>query len=181
MTKHPGRKRKSGPRHPSGRLKVERVGPTPEQAARRQFLAGVDENGKPRDPNLTGYPLGVLLVNDSITENQHSAGCRYGRLYEIVFGKVTIPTANYDGVARGSGRDMPDKEFAKYSRELTRAMSALDKQKLRPVIDPVCVFGKIPNWARPIPPTLGDIAHAARLKLGLDVLVANMKDVLGDG
>ncbi len=30
-----------------------------------------------RDPALTTYPLGILLANEAISEDQHRAGCRY--------------------------------------------------------------------------------------------------------
>ncbi len=65
-----GRPRKLGPREANGRLQRRRFrdGPTPELKSLRDWYAG---DG---DPNLTTYPLGILLANGAISDDQHRAG-----------------------------------------------------------------------------------------------------------
>ncbi len=50
------------------RRRRSRDGPTPELKSLREWYAGAG------DPNLTTYPLGVLLANEAISEDQHRAG-----------------------------------------------------------------------------------------------------------
>ncbi len=67
-----GRPRKLGPREANGQLRRRRFrdGPTPELKSLREWYAG---DG---DPALTTYPLGILLANEAISEDQHRAGCQ---------------------------------------------------------------------------------------------------------
>ena len=76
MARH-GRPRKSGPRGPNGQLRHRRRlnRGTQELQALRQWYAG---DG---DPALTTYPLGILLANEAISEDQHRAGCQYAWLH----------------------------------------------------------------------------------------------------
>ncbi len=187
MSRIRGRKRSAKPRHPGGQVKREKVGPTPQQEARRAYLAGADKGGKPRDAAKTGYPLGILLVNEAISEHQHRAGCRYAWLYETVYGRVSIAAANYDFAPRagkgwaGGGpersRDLPDAEFARREREVRHAIAQLSRLGVREATDGVCLLGRVPRWMRPIPPTDVDVADADRLLLGLSELTLVLNDV----
>ncbi len=96
-----GRPRKSGPREANGRPQRHRFrdGPTPELKSLRDWYAG---DG---DPNLTTYPLGILLANGAISDDQHRAGCRYAWLHWRVFGRPSVAAARFEFMDRSTGTD----------------------------------------------------------------------------
>ncbi len=165
MTKR-GRKPKFVPREPNGRAQRNRDKGTDELQARREWLAGDGDMSK------TTYPLGILLTNGEITEEQHSAGGRLAWLYAVVYGKVSIGAAAFE---RGRGRDTrevnPDDEI-RWQAEVKRTLRALSgiSRHVRDDIVSLVVYERVPGFMRPGFPTDKDIAHAGRVKAGLRLL-----------
>ncbi len=137
------------PKIPAGARRIisERVGPTPEQKARRIALVGNDQ-----DP-LASYPLGVLLARDLITQQQHDAGRRYAWLRGVSLGNPL--TRNEPGHAS----PLSDSEQADIEREWRRAAHVLRQACRKTIVDTVCVY------ERPAPDF-----KVARLRDGLDAL-----------
>jgi len=88
-----GRKRKAGPRHKCGKLRIEPDKGTLATQIRRAWLA----NGG--DPTLTGYPLGILLCNSEIDSNQHKAGCVYANAFRTAIRPPQIAAHAMERVA----------------------------------------------------------------------------------
>ena len=47
------------------------------------------------DPALTSYPLGILLANAVLTDDQHKAVCRYAWLHWAVFGRPSVAAVSW--------------------------------------------------------------------------------------
>lgn len=165
MTKR-GRKPKPGPREPSGKAQRTRDQGTEQLQARREWLAGKGDMSK------TTYPLGILLVNGEITEEQHSAGGRLAWLYAVVYGRTSIGAAGYE-LGRGtSTREVDPKDEARWQKEVKRTLAALSgiSRHVRDDVVSLVVYERVPNFMRPGFPKDRDIAHAERVKAGLMLL-----------
>lgn len=163
-----GRPRLAGPRFPNGQLKrnAARDHGTDELRARRLWLAGGGED-------RTTYPLGVLLVNGAIGQDQHDAGARLAWLYGAVHGRISLAATRYE-IGRGGGLDARDEDrLAEYQVELGIALAALSGRS-RHILDDIldlAVYGRWPAFMRPGFPTPRQLAHAARVRSGLAILV----------
>ena len=104
---HHGRPRKPGPRELNGRPQRSQrdTGPR-ELKSLRKWYAG---DG---DPALTAYPLGILLANKAISEDQHRAGCQYAWLHWRVFGRPSVAAVRFEFMNRttGTNRDCMKEE-----------------------------------------------------------------------
>ena len=171
-----GRPRKAGPRFPNGQTKPALPSDkgSGEAQARRLWLAGVDGEARPRDGAPTAYPLGVLLVNGAISEDQHAAAARLAWLYGAVHGRISVAATRYE-VGRGGGRGARDDErLGEYQAELKHALEAL-RRASRHILDDLlnlAVYGRYPAFMRPGFPTARQMAHGERIRAGLDILVA---------
>ncbi len=167
-----GRPRKSGPREVDGRAK--RAGPdrgTKEVQDLRQWYAGEG------DPVLTAYPLGILLANGAITEEQHSAACDYAWLVSRVFGRHSLAAVSWEMMDRGRDSDLPTPEDEereeKQQRRLTRIREAFAKlpRRCRAGLDNLAIYERIPRWMRPVDPRDSDVTEARLFTKALAVLV----------
>ncbi len=124
-----------------------RVGPTPEQKARRIALVGNDQ-----DP-LASYPLGVLLARDLITQQQHDAGRRYAWLRGVSLGNpLTRGERTY-------ADPLDDETQADVEARWRGATHLLRAARCKSIVDTVCVYERMPPRYR-----------LPRLKDGLEVL-----------
>lgn len=162
-----GRPRKSGRRHPSGQIAATAVRDkgTEQVQARRGWLAGVDAA-------QASYPLGVLLANEAISEDEHRAGCHLAWLFAFVHGRVSIAAVSYEA-GRGGGGDQRDEDrLYDCEQNLLDACTAL-KTISRAVYDDMlnlAVYERFPDFMRPGFPTTGQVRHAARIRAGLACL-----------
>lgn len=164
-----GRKRKPGARTRGGRLKARKPAVdkgTAELQRMRQWLAG---HG---DPALTSYPLGVLLANGEVTEQQHKAGCRYAFLHAVVFGRASVAAVSFERVGRGWAGDWDDRWLAAREAELRRLTFRLMEHpaRLRMALDSVVVYERTPRWMRPVRPRPADVREADLFIKALDLL-----------
>lgn len=109
-----GRKKKSGDRFPSGRLRFETDKGSPELLAHRAVavtptiawsnaaeLAEIAKRPVCED-RRSSYPLGILYIRGEITSGQHYAGRRYMALFVKAVRGVGIPSVLADLAGKGS-------------------------------------------------------------------------------
>ncbi len=163
-----GRKRKTGPRHPSGQLK--RTGPdrgAPRARAARDYLA------QGARPELTAYPLGVMCAVGDISEGERQAGCRYAWLHSVRYGKVTLSALAWDGAPSPGPRALSDGARSAIEEELRAADAALHDAggaPLRALIETLTVHERTPRWMTPRAPLAADVRAAAAARRGLETL-----------
>lgn len=153
------RKRKFGARGKSGRLlarptEIDRG--TIENQARRSWLAGTKG-----DMNLTTYPLGILLANEAITEDQHRAGCRFAWLFSRIYGRPSVTAVAY-GEPRGGEGDEDAAQVVRCKDELEAIEARLRglSRQHRDVLVNLVVYERIPKWMRPVIPSFADVREA---------------------
>jgi hypothetical protein len=136
------KKRKTGTRYRCGKLKpaprVHADTGTDELKARRIALV---EAGA---PELSSYPLGVLMARKVITLDMHNAGEAYARGYARFSGRYKDCGLEPDG-AGGE----PDPETVEAEREKhLKACAALSSisRRAKSCVDDVAVFRKLPRW-----------------------------------
>ncbi len=169
------RPRKLGPREANGRLQRRRFrdGPTPELKSLRTWYAG---DG---DPNLTTYPLGILLANEAISEDQHRAGCQYAWLHWRVFGRPSVAAARFEFMDRTVGIE---REHRNEERKLKAVYEELRRHpaRYRRTLDGIAVYERMPRWMRPVIPRPSDMAEADALLAALGLLVARCSRALSE-
>ena len=165
MTKR-GRKPKFVPREPSGRAQRNRDRGTNELQERREWLAGKGDMSK------TTYPLGILLANEAISEEQHSSGCRLAWLYAVVYGKTSIGAAAFERGRGMSTRAVDPKDEARWQKEVKRMLRALSgiSRHVRDDVVSLVVYERVPKFMRPGFQADKDVAHSERVQVGLRLL-----------
>jgi hypothetical protein len=125
---------------------------------------------------MTSYPLGILRVNNAISEIQHRAACHYAWLFRLKHGRTSVAAADYDGFAQrrlaGSEAPLNESWLAARERELERCRRAVGQlpAEARSILDAVVVFDRVPRWMAPLPPRASDVREAGLLVLALDAL-----------
>ncbi len=150
----------------AGRPKVVRTpGGTAEAIARREFLAKRDREAK------TGYPLGIMLVNEIIDDAQHDAGCKYAALYAHRFGPITLK-CSMEAILKDRGGYREDGRDIAYPKRLLAAKTALMVLGIETVniVENICVFMKCPAWLGPHRPNVQDVREATAVYEGLSLL-----------
>lgn len=165
-----GRKRHHGPRERNGRIQRRGVDRgTPELQSLREWYAG---DG---DPTLTSYPLGILLANNTISEQQYAAGCRYAWLHWAVHGKPSIGAVSYErrsrGILEAPERIAEEGHLKQIRASLARAVMAgsMSQRGLR-VLDNLLIYEHTPRWMRPVMPRGSDVAEAHCVMEALEML-----------
>lgn len=138
-----GRRRKTGPRYPSG----DRIpGPSPTQLKRADAV--VMEIAK--DAAL-GTRLGWMLRRKEINETQAAAGLAFARLFTNYASAMTLPRRSAASLSLEiipRGRD--SREDTKRTHRLCRKYSEASRDLRRfgdlPVIVAVCVDDQAPAW-----------------------------------
>ena len=132
------RKRKPGPRTPSGRLSRAYKSPelrdkgTPEVQDKRAYLI----NGS--DPQLAATASGILLANGFLTHEQHAAAMRYSWAHALTCGRPLAPSPP----ARGTGRRPdPADDLLERARQRLQAMDARLTSEQRQPVGNVAVSG----------------------------------------
>ena len=170
-----GRPRKPGPSEPNGQLqrKARRDTGTREIKSLREWYAG---DG---DPVLTTYPLGILLANSAIGEDQHRAGCQYAWLHWRVFGRPSVAAARFEFMDRTTGTDRDCKSC---ERKLKAVYEELRRHpaRYRHALDGVVIYERMPRWMRPVMPRPSDVAEAGALLAALGLLVARCSWALSE-
>lgn len=137
---------------------------TPELQSRRAHLAGQG------DPALTTFPLGVMLANGLIGQDEYKAGCRYAYLHAVVFGKDHLVGAReYERVERGRLPEMDDEDFAELQAEVIRAVVGMTYAS-KAALEAAVVYEKMPPWLVPSWPTEEHVRYAAYFRAGLNWL-----------
>ena len=173
-----GRKRKIGPRTKSGRLISSKPAVdkgTVELQRMRKWLAGQG------DPVLADYPLGILLANNDITEQQHQVACRYAFLHAVVYGRSSIAAASFERIGKSWSGEWDDDWLADREAELVRLTDRLkgEPARLRMVLDGIVVYERMPRWMRPVRPRISDVREAELFAQGADL--AGRRGEAGDG
>ena len=168
----PGRKRKAGRREPNGRISRQVSAPaerfrdagTDELAVRRQWWATFETSEGEvvmGDVTKTSYPLGVLLLNGSISEDQHRAACRYAWLYSAALGRsVHVTAVAFDRLPGGDDDPSTDQRRAAWMREFKAASAIFSSRKMLDAVVNLAVYERTPRWMRPQVPRVTDMIEA---------------------
>ena len=160
----PGRKRKD--RLQAAEPRPRRDEGTPELQARRRWYA---QQG---DPVLTTYPLGILLANEAISEQEHRAACRYAWLNQIVYGRKSVAASRYDDAPRGMDDSENERWVAARKSDLRRVWEILggDARMVRTVLDNIVVYERTPRFLLPTFPRPSDVVQGLALRRALELL-----------
>lgn len=170
-----GRPRKIKQREPNGRVKREGPrGPKRDEGTRqlRRIRAWFAQGG---NPELTTYPLGILLANDQITEAQHRAACRYAWLHTMVFGRPSVAAIAWER-KDPSVEPAADEEREKWLAALERRLSAVSElfrpqpALMRSVLHGLVISERIPRFMQPVFPRPSDCHEAELLREALTLL-----------
>ncbi len=168
-----GRPRKAGSREPNGRpQRRRRDRGTKEIQSLREWWAG---DG---DPALTAYPLGILLANGAITEQQHSIGCDYAWLHWAVFGRVSLAAVSLEFMDRAQPIER-HREGEERRLEEIHSMF-LGCRRARRELDNVVIFEHAPRWMRPVDPRRSDVTNARLFMESLGMLIRRYGSALRD-
>jgi hypothetical protein len=136
------RRRKSGYRTKKDRLSrayktVARDLGSPESLLKRASLI----NGA--DPQLAATASGILLANEMITREQHSAALTYSWAHAMVYHRPwrqACPLAD-----RGGSTEAPE-DLVELAKEKLAAMDAALNWEQRLAVGNLAVFGWLPGW-----------------------------------
>lgn len=148
-------------REGNGRAQRHRDHGTPELQARREFLAGKG------DKALTTFPLGILLANEVITEEEYRAGCRFAWLHAVVIGKHSLAAIEFERSHGKSVREVDEDREAELQDRFRKSMDCFESRRQRDEIVSLCVYERVPRFMRPVIPTGRDILQAQIIKDGL--------------
>ena len=164
-----GRPRKTGPGEANGQLQRRRFrdGPTPELKSLRDWYAG---DG---DPNLTTYPLGILLANEAISEDPCRLPVRLATLAGIRAAQRRCRAVRVHGSLDGHRPGLHE-GGAQAQGGLRGAAPAPSRR----VLDGIVIYERMPRWMRPVIPRLSDVMEAGILVDALGLLVARCSRAL---
>ena len=117
----PGRPRKDTAREPSGRVKRQQDGPTPELARHRQAVVGHDA-----DPALAESELGRLCAHGYVSRRCLDAGREFARQWACLYGKPTPAMLGYDEAKGGPPSDEAVERATALMDEATRTLQSAD-------------------------------------------------------
>lgn len=116
---------------------------------------------------MTTFPLGILLANSAITDEEYRAGCRFAWLHARVIGKDSLAAIDFE---RSHGRDLReiDEEREEELQRLWRgSVKYLASRRTRDELISLCVYERAPRFMRPVIPTSSDLRQAKIVKDGL--------------
>lgn len=148
-------------REPNGRAQRFRDKGTPELQARREFLAGEG------DKVLTTFPLGILLANGVITDEEYRAGCRFAWLHAVVIGKHSLAAIEFERSHGKSVREIDEDREAELQDRFRKSLDEFRSRRQRDEIVSLCVYERVPRFMRPVIPCGRDILQAQIIKEGL--------------
>ena len=126
------------------------------------------------DVTKTSCPLGVLLLNHSISEDQHRAACRYAWLYSAALGRaVQVTAVAFDRLPGGDDDLRTEQRRAGWLREFKAASAIFSSRKMLDAVVNLAVYERTPRWMRPQVPRLSDLADAELAIQGFRLLVAH--------
>jgi hypothetical protein len=134
---------KSAFRPKSGRLSRAHKSPdlrdqgTAEFQSKRAYLI----NGS--DPQLAATTSGILLANEMITQEQHTAALRYAWAHALTFGR---PWNQACPLAGPGGGTIPSDRQLEVAKEQLDTWNARLNPAQRLAVSNVAVFGQLPMW-----------------------------------
>lgn len=127
------------------------------------------------NPDLTEYPLGVLLANGAIDDSHHRAACEFAWLYHVTLGRSSVASTNYDGIKRGGGNGWDDDALQRFEGKLNNVMAAvkaISRQHYDALLN-VAVYERTPRWMAPGHfRTESDVVDGRRLSEALTAVAA---------
>ena len=132
------------------------------------------------DPALTSYPVGILLANAVLTDNQHKALCRYAWLHWAVFGRPSIAAVGWEfkDPERVVERDREDEE--RKLAEIHKIFRTTDR-RVRAGLDNLTIYERAPRWMRPVNPRAADVTEARCFMEGVALLMTRCGGALAHG
>lgn len=164
--KRPGRPRKSVRRQPNGqpyRPPMRDKG-TNELQDRRNYLAGKG------DPTLTTFPLGILLANSTITEEEYRAGCRFAWLHAVVIGSHSLAAVEFERTHGRSLKELDEDREKKIQALWRESLGSLPSRRTRDELVSLCIYERTARFMRPVIPVIKDIVQGNTIKAGLKIL-----------
>ena len=158
-----------------------------EQPRRRPPDRGTDEVKRLRawyagngDPALTSYPLGILLANAVLTDDQHKAVCRYAWLHWAVFGRPSVAAVSWEFTDRAVPVERDRESEERKLGEIHDAFKTTDR-RCRQVLDNVAIYERLPRWMRPVNPRPADVAESRYFLAGVTLLMTQCSNALAHG
>lgn len=119
---------------------------TPELRAKRAVLVGKDSAQE-----LAAYPMGVLLAQGVVSQDEHNAAMHYAWLYGRNFGRTVAKQCDWLGLDVGR---YDTSDLGKYAKELERewrrakdAMLAKGR-RVSDAVENMTVFDRWPRWLK---------------------------------
>lgn len=138
-----GRKRTTGDRYKSGKLRPRRDVGTQESIAKRAAIVGA------ADPALAHYPLGVAHARGFISDRERRAGELYARAFSLRLDgrpeRLASPMRHFQPK---TGREPSDEtlERARTTFEVAATTLARHGAETKRTVDLVAVFEAWPDW-----------------------------------
>jgi hypothetical protein len=127
------------------------------------------------NPDLTEYPLGLLLARGTIDDTQHRAACEFAWLYHVTLGRPSIASSAYDGSHRGGGNGWDDGALKRFEGKLDNvrgALKAISRQHYDALLN-VAVYERTPKWMEPAHfRTAADVTDSRRFSEALVAVAA---------
>ncbi len=159
-----GRKRKIGERRGGRLIQQPKMydGPTPQVEARRAWFSHARYGGS------EDYPLGVMLINEVITEREHQDLCHVGWIHLVLFGRPSLAAGYHEAIAAGKSTraESSQKRVQMKYDELRKNLS----DEVYNVIRDIVVFGKMPRWLLPTAPRIIDVQNYDKFRAAVDEL-----------
>lgn len=150
-------------RHPGGQASLVDRG-TPEEVARRRYLAGLGLD----------WAFGVLRSHDDIDHAQYEAALRYAWLRFMVAGKPSLAATRYEE-GRGLPPPMPDDDFKELEAEYCAMRAALRcvSRKALDAFENLAIYNRMPTWMQPrMPRRRTELAHVSDAEMLMEALDA---------
>jgi hypothetical protein len=134
---------------------------TDELQARRKFLAGEG------DPILTTFPLGILMANGVISDEQYRAGTRFAWLHARVIGRGSMAAIEFERSHGKTLQEVDDEREAELQERWRDSLHALPSRRTRDELISLCVYERTPRFMRPVIPVERDMLQAKYITAGL--------------
>ncbi len=155
-----GRKRKDGPRRKGVLIRKDaRAEPTPQVKARRAWFSQTKLAGS------EDYPLGVMLINDVISEKEHQNLCQVAWLHLVLFGRPSLAASYHEASSQGrSTRAYSSTDDIEKRYKLIREGLG---DELYDLLRDIIIFDKMPRWLLPMAPCSDDLINYENFRVAV--------------
>ena len=132
------------------------------------------------DPALTSYPLGILLANAVLTDDQHKAVCRYAWLHWAVFGRPSVAAVSWEFADRAMPVERDRESEERKLGEIHKEFQA-SHRRCRAILDNIAIYERPPRWMLPVNPRPADVTESRYFLESVTVLMTRCSTALAHG